>query len=134
MVRRQGHLTFGEATLTVYPPVGEKTDNERGLSLYATAGTEGIFIPGDMSQKTEKALLDAYRILPADVLVAGHHGAKNATGEALLDALQPEIACISVGSNSYGHPTEEVLERLAAHGCAVYRTDQQGHIHIALDP
>lgn len=134
MVRRQGHLTFGEATLTVYPPVGEKTDNERGLSLYATAGTEGVFIPGDMSQKTEKALLDAYRILPADVLVAGHHGAKNATGEALLDVLQPEIACISVGSNSYGHPTEEVLERLAAHGCAVYRTDQQGHIHIALDP
>lgn len=134
MVRRQGHLAFGDATLTIYPPVGEKTDNERGLSLYAAAGTDAVFVPGDMSQKTEEALLDAYRILPADVLVAGHHGAKNATSEALLDALNPKIACISVGSNRYGHPAEDALQRLAAQGCAVYRTDQQGHIHIALDP
>ena len=133
MLRQQSHLTFGDATVTVYPPVGEKTDNERGLSLYATAGTEGVFIPGDMSQKTERALLEGYRILPAQVLVAGHHGAKNATSEALLDVLQPKIACISVGSNRYGHPAEEVLQRLGEQGCAVYRTDQQGHIHIALD-
>ena len=54
--------------------------------------------------------------------------------EALLDALNPKIACISVGSNRYGHPAEDALQRLAAQGCAVYRTDQQGHIHIALDP
>ena len=52
---------------------------------------------------------------------------------ALLDALTPETAVISVGSNSYGHPTDETLRRLAEHSCAIYRTDMQGTIHLSLN-
>ena len=51
----------------------------------------------------------------------------------LLDALAPETACISVGSNRYGHPADETIRRLAEHGCAVYRTDMQGSIHLTLN-
>ena len=133
-IRRRHNITFGETTFTIYPPLGEKTDNERGLSLLAMSGTDSILITGDMSQKTEELLLDTYRIPEADVLVVGHHGAKNSTSTALLEALTPEIACISVGSNSYGHPAEETLQRLAHAGCAVYRTDLQGDIHLSLNP
>ena len=63
--------------------------------------------------------------------MAGHHGSKYATSQALLEALTPEIVCISTGSNSYGHPAEETLLRLARQGCAVYRTDLHGTIHLA---
>ena len=66
-----------------------------------------------------------------DVLVAGHHGAADAACQELLDAVQPEIVCISVGAdNPYGHPAPALLERLAKQGCAVYRTDQNGQIII----
>ena len=133
-IGRRYNITFGTTTLTIYPPLGEKTDNERGLSLLAMSGTDSILITGDMSQKTEALLLDTYRIPEADVLVAGHHGAKSSTSDALLEALGPEIACISVGSNSYGHPAEETLQRLARAGCAIYRTDLQGSIHLSLNP
>ncbi|MBQ8851441.1 MAG: MBL fold metallo-hydrolase, partial [Oscillibacter sp.] len=133
-IRRRTNITLGKTTLTVYPPLGEKTDNERGLSLLAMSGTDSILITGDMSQKTEALLLDTYRIPEADVLVAGHHGAKHSTSAALLEALSPETVCISVGSNSYGHPAEQTLQRIAAQGCDVYRTDLQGNIHLSLNP
>ena len=129
----QAHILLGETTLNVYPPMGKKEDNERGLSVLATSGTDSILIPGDMSQETEAALLESYRLLPVDALVVGHHGAKTSTSTALLDALQPKIACISVGSNRYGHPADETLQRLAAQGCAVYRTDLQGSIHLSMN-
>jgi len=69
----------------------------------------------------------------ADVeyLVAGHHGSKNSTSNDLLDVLAPEAALISVGSNSYGHPAEETLRRLAEQDCTVYRTDAHGDIRLS---
>lgn len=86
-----------------------------------------------MDSATERKLLAAYDLPDIEVLVAGHHGSKYSTSEDLLDALSPETACISVGDNSYGHPAEETLRRLAEHGCAVYRTDLQGTIHLSLN-
>ena len=132
--RRRWNLTMGDTTLTIYPPLGEKEDNERGLSVLAMAGTDSVFIPGDMSCATEELLLQNYRVPAVDVLIAGHHGARSSTSEAFLEVLSPRIVCVSVGSNSYGHPHEALLARLARHGCALYRTDLQGSIHLPLDP
>ena len=64
-----------------------------------------------------------------EVLIAGHHGSKNSTCEELLQATMPEYVFISVGAdNYYGHPAEELLDRLAEYGCTVYRTDLNGTI------
>ena len=49
---------------------------------------------------------------------------------ALLSAIRPETVLISVGYNSYGHPTQEALSRFAAIGAEVYRTDLCGDITI----
>ena len=132
-VRSKAHITFGDTTLTVYPPLGAKEDNERGLSALAMCGTDSILITGDMSAQTEELLLSLYKLPAVDVLVAGHHGAKNATSAALLQALSPETVCISVGSNRYGHPAPSTLQRLSEQGCTVLRTDLQGTIHISLN-
>ena len=53
--------------------------------------------------------------------------------EELLDALTPGAVLISVGSNSYGHPTEETLRRIAERGCGIYRTDLQGTLHLPIN-
>lgn len=124
-------LDFGRGALTVYPPLGESGDNERGLSILASAGDSGFLITGDMDAATEAKLLEAYDLPDIEALAAGHHGSKYATSQALLEALEPETACISVGSNSYGHPAEETLLRLARQGCGIYRTDLHGTIHLA---
>ena len=55
--------------------------------------------------------------LRCTILDAGHHGASNATGEALLDLAQPELVLISCGKNNrYGHPAPETLKRLEERG------------------
>lgn len=125
---------LGRGTLTVFPPVGSGGDNETGLSVLASVGETDLLITGDMGQATERALLRAYDLPDLEALVAGHHGSRTSTSEDLLAALTPETVCISVGSNSYGHPSPEVLRRLSRHGCAVYRTDRQGSIHISMNP
>ena len=132
-VEDEMNLSTGRAVLTVLPPVGEGEDNERGLSVLASAGEKDILITGDMGGATARILLETYDLSDIEVLVAGHHGSKYSTSNDLLDALAPETACISVGSNSYGHPADETLRRLAEYGCAIYRTDMQGSIHLSLN-
>ena len=68
-------------------------------------------------------------ILQNDLLVVGRHGSDTVTGEAFLEALSPKYAVISCGaSNLYGYPTGALLERLAAVGARVLRTDRHGDI------
>nr|WP_326185712.1 DNA internalization-related competence protein ComEC/Rec2 [uncultured Oscillibacter sp.] len=126
-------LDFGRASLTVYPPVSDRGDNERGLSVLASTGEKDLLITGDMDGATERKLLETYGLPDIEALVVGHHGSKYSTSDRLLDALTPETAVISVGANSYGHPADETLRRLAEHGCAIYRTDRQGGVHLSLN-
>jgi competence protein ComEC len=70
--------------------------------------------------------------LQSTVLKVPHHGSCSSTTQAFLDAVDPEIAVISVGAdNRFGHPCDEVLERLGS--LPVYRTDEQGAIEIVSD-
>ena len=74
-------------------------------------------------------LLKRHELPDLEILVAGHHGAADSVSEELLNATKPEYVAISVGEyNRYGHPSQEVLERLEAYGCRVYRTDRDGSI------
>lgn len=130
-ITEEERLDFGKGALTIYPPLGEAGDNERGLAILASAGENDFLITGDMDAATEGTLLAAYDLPDIEALVAGHHGSKYAASQALLEALRPETACISVGSNSYGHPAEETLLRLARQGCDIYRTDLHGTVHLA---
>jgi len=124
-------LTFGEAQIRIFAPTFPGNSNEMSLCVLFTAENCDILITGDRNGFGERSLLRNADIPKVDILVAGHHGSKNATCEALLDAVRPEIVCISAGEdNPYGHPAPELLLRLLPYGCTVYRTDQHGTITI----
>src|SRR3989344_1465956 len=64
----------------------------------------------------------------------GQHGSKSSSTEAFLQTVSPLVAFIQVGAkNSYGHPTAEVLDRLAKMQIPYYRTDKQGTVELILD-
>ena len=132
-VTEETTLALGKARLRVFPPVGDGNDNERSLSVLASLGEQDLLLTGDLDCAAEKALLEAWDLPDIEYLAAGHHGARTSTSEELLDALKPETVCISVGSNSYGHPARETLRRLGERGCTVYRTDLHGDIHLSLN-
>ena len=60
-------------------------------------------------------------------------GSAEGTSDAFLDEASPEVAVISVGVNSYGHPSPATLGRLEAHGAEIYRTDLSGTIRVTTD-
>ena len=92
-----------------------------------------FLITGDMERATEKKLIETYELPELNVLMAGHHGSKNSTSKELLEAVTPGTVIISVGSNSYGHPAEDTLRRLARAGCDIYRTDRHGTVYLSFD-
>ena len=71
--------------------------------------------------------------LSAQVLKVGHHGSKYSTDKNFLAEVNPAISIIEVGKNSYGHPTDAVLGRLASVGAQVFRTDQNGVLKLEFD-
>jgi competence protein ComEC len=117
----------------LYPPLGEGDLNEQGLTVLCSTGDYDALITGDMAGSTEKKLLERYPLPDIELLVVGHHGSKYSSTKEFLDAVRPETAVISVGDNSYGHPTDQALLRLVAAGCEIYRTDLQGNVLVTVE-
>jgi len=123
------HLTTDKAEITVFAPLFVDKGNENSLCVLFDAQKCAILITGDRGNLGEMMLMRDHEIPNVDVLVAGHHGSKYATTDALLQQTDPEIVVISVSAdNLYGHPAPETLERLEKYGCRVYRTDVHGTI------
>jgi len=122
-------IAFGDARIQLFPAKSMGSGNDSCASVLFQRGKCDTLITGDLSADAERQLLSDYDLPDLEVLIVGHHGSKYSTCPELLEATAPDVAIISVGAdNSYGHPTDEVLQRLNAAGCAVYRTDLHGTI------
>ncbi len=95
---------------------------------------------GDASEDSEKDFIEFYNgnssiDFDIDFLKIGHHGSRYSTTTELLNFVMPEYAVISVGQNSYGHPSEYTIERLTTYGLEtndIYRTDLNGNITVGV--
>lgn len=124
-------LTLNKSKIHIYTSKDAGSDNENSLCILFDSENCDILITSDRSGVGERLLLRRAAIEDVDILIAGHHGAKDSACDELLRAVSPEIVCISVGEgNRFGHPAPELLQRLASYGCSVYRTDLQGDILI----
>lgn len=113
-------------------------EQENDLPMGNTASTVAAFtspygsllLTGDLGSEEEKMLeLGHYTVLKA-----GHHGSRNSNSQEFLQMIKPQITVISCGlNNRYNHPHQETLERLAAVGTRVLRTDKQNCIKVVFD-
>lgn len=123
-------VTVGGQTFHVLSPSQDKRDsNENSLVLLSELGGKRWLFTGDIGEKTEKAMLQAYPMLDIDVLKVAHHGSKTSTSAAFLEQTTPEVGWISAGrGNRYDHPHQEVVKKLGQSGVKVMRTDKRGSI------
>jgi competence protein ComEC len=119
--------------LSPAPNLVDAAPNNHSLVLHLQYGDVSFLFPGDIEAPVEQALVQ--RGLPsATVLKSPHHGSKTSSDDAFLAAVDPQVVVISVGEdNRFGHPAPEVLERYAAHGLPVLRTDRHGTIEFITD-
>jgi competence protein ComEC len=138
--RRAGErLALGGMRLRVlHPPLPDwerrEVRNDDSVVLEIRYGDVALLLTGDVSADVERSLLPRLTPAPIRVLKVAHHGSRTSTSTALLEWWRPQIAILSAGrGNSFGHPTPEVLARLAAVGATVLRTDLDGQITLETD-
>lgn len=105
--------------------------NEDSVVLLIEYRDFRALLTGDAGLPVERRLRG--RVGHVDVLKAGHHGSRTATGEQWLSELAPEAVVVSVGRNRYGHPAPPTLARIAAARAALWRTDREGTITVRTD-
>jgi len=72
--------------------------------------------------------------IDSDILKVAHHGSSSSTSTEFLELVSPDVCIIMVGTdNRYGHPHQEIMDRLSLLGCEVYRTDLDGTIVVQTD-
>ena len=131
LIDRDIILQYDSAKITLITSERVNSNNESSLCVLFQTKNCDILITGDRGEAGELELMEKLPLPKLSVLVAGHHGSKNSTSQALLDETQPQVVVISVGENNgYGHPAPELMERLEELGCTVFRTDLDGTIII----
>ncbi|MFW2372887.1 MAG: ComEC/Rec2 family competence protein [Gammaproteobacteria bacterium] len=130
-------LDFDEIKVSVLWPLRLDNNNLNQNSLVLSIEFQGasILVMGDAGFAAEQHLLDKKIITgKMDLLVVGHHGAKDASSEAFISKLKPEYSVVSVNkSNVRGYPSLEVIQRLNKYSGHLLRTDEQGDLVFMLN-
>lgn len=127
-------FNLGSATVELLGPIHMSSEsNNNSIITKITYGSNSFLFMGDAEIEEEQAIIYAGKDLKCDVIKVGHHGSRTSTSQNLIKNAKPKYAVISVGNNSYGHPTSAVLNRLYNSGVQVFRTDMQGDIVCTSD-
>lgn len=98
-------------------------------------GQTEFMLTGDSPSAIETYLVaQDGETLASDVLKLGHHGSHTSSAEAFLEMVHPHFAVVSAGKdNRYGHPRQEVVERVERMGALLMNTAGEGTITFFSD-
>ncbi|MFB6225204.1 MAG: ComEC/Rec2 family competence protein [Candidatus Paceibacteria bacterium] len=130
-------ISAGKVSFKVLHPQksqwGTQVENENihSIVLRGTYKDTSFLLPGDITAVEERRLVRSDVTLEADILKAAHHGSDSSTSQTFLDAVNPETVVISAGQdNRYGHPADEVLNRLKKNSIQIRSTIREGNVDI----
>jgi competence protein ComEC len=104
-------------------------ENSSSLVLKVMGKKRSFLLAGDIEEEAEEDLAHLKTWLPSDVIKIPHPGSRTSAADGFLSGVSPAIAVISVGrGNSFGHPSQEVLQNLE--GIRIFRTDRDGAVKI----
>ncbi len=116
------------------PPDAGRGINDVSVVLLGEVAGRRILLTGDVEDDVDP-LLASRGLPPVDILKVAHHGSATASTSTFLDEVRPKVAIVSAGAgNPYGHPARSTIDRLAATGARVLRTDTDGSVAVTIDP
>ncbi len=126
------YLDYGFIDILYPDDIKGKSINDTSLVLRLVVDNSSFLFTGDIGDKVERELVQSGVNLKSDVLKVGHHGSKTSTSSLFLEAVQPSVAVISLGVNTFGHPHPMTLASLRQYGINVMRTDELGDIIFSI--
>jgi beta-lactamase superfamily II metal-dependent hydrolase len=125
--------TWGSTMAYILNPVSGLSNpatNDASVVTLLSHGNIRFLFPGDISSTVEAVVVAHGTSVATQILKVAHHGSAYSSSASFLSAVSPHEAIISVGDNSYGHPSDDTISRLQAAGARVWRTDQWGTIIV----
>lgn len=125
----------------IHPERGYYSDSANAYSavLSITNNSNSILLTGDLEKDGETSVIETLNqhrnLFPKSytLLKVAHHGSKNSTSDEFLERVNPDISVISCGKkNRYGHPHDELLNRLKKINTTIFRTDMDGAVTLPL--
>ncbi|SHH79191.1 competence protein ComEC [Clostridium collagenovorans DSM 3089] len=108
--------------------------NDYSAVLKLTYNDLSFLFTGDAEAISENEMINNNYNLNSQILKVGHHGSNSSTSKNFLNNVKPKIAIIScAASNSYGHPSKEVLKYLSEFNVKILRTDREDTIVLSSD-
>lgn len=107
-------------------------DNESSLVLMLSYGEMDYLFTGDIEMEALNQLLNS-PLQEVEVIKVPHHGSNGSLLSEFYQRVNPQVAVISVGTNRYGHPGNEVLHFLKEKNIEYYRTDEGGAVVFRSD-
>lgn len=126
---------IGDLTINIVHP-GELSlnTNNNSIAMHMQYDDISFLFTGDAEQAAEEEMLLGNTRLKADILHIGHHGSNTSNTAEFLEAVNAETGIYSAGvGNSYGHPDDEIIERLKNRKMDIYGTDKDGTIVLETD-
>lgn len=107
--------------------------NDYSLVFTLSYGNFDVLFTGDADNRVNREFIGRSLMDEVEVLKVPHHGSKTGMTDDFLDWIKPKLAIISVGRNSYGHPAEQILEKLSLRNIKIKRTDQDEDVEVVSD-
>lgn len=126
-VRAGTRIDIGSIKIEVLSP-GRRyaSDNDGSISILATSQRSAL-VPGDVEAIAQADL----PVLRPDVLIVPHHGSAS-SDVGWINRTVGQVAIVSYGINTYGHPSPEIMSALWDANADVRETFIEGDISVSL--
>lgn len=111
-----------------------KIENNNSCVLRVSVGKRHILIPGNIEKPAERYLIEHFgEALPADILVAPHHGSRSSSSALFVYSVNPQYVLFPIGyHNRYHFPHPWVVQRYREMGAVMLNTAEEGAITFKL--
>ena len=108
--------------------------NNNSIVFRLVYGDFSVLFTGDAGFEEEDAVMASGAVLHSDVLKVGHHGGAGSTGEAFLQAVNPQIAIVTMPIWLSIEPHAIRVENLLkARNCPFFRSWEHGDLDLFSD-
>ncbi len=120
----------------LHPPAHGFSDDSASCVLRVGGAAGRVLLTGDIEGSAETALVAKDGTgLAAEILVAPHHGHRNLSTPAFLNAVQPRYILLASGyRNRFGYPHPDTLARYQATGAMVLDPAEEGALTFRVEP
>ncbi len=107
--------------------------NEDSMVLKIIHGNITVLLAADIGLKAQRELLEqAAQFLKSDLIKIPHHANEvfDSDFERFLQAVDPEIAVLTIGPNAYGAPNADMMALYGRRVSQIFRTDRHGTLKV----